>query len=399
MKNPYTLIIGAGIVGLTIARELLARGYDNILILEKEPSIAMHSSGRNSGVMHAGIYYPPGTMKAKFCLEGGMRMKAYCREKGLPLNECGKVIVCRDESEIETLHELVNRSRANGAKVDLIDEQQLAECEPNAKTCGEALYSHYTAVVDPKKIMQQLHDDLIASGKVKIQFSTQFVRKLPNRFIETNKGDIEYKLIINAAGSFADRVAHQFGIAEHLSLMPFKGIYKKLKPEYAHTVNGNIYPVPNIKNPFLGVHFTKSIHGDVYLGPTAIPSFGRENYGLIKGADIEVFKFLWQDALLFMTNPKFRQVALSEPRKYINKYFFEDCKRLVKNLEPSWLTNTSKVGIRPQLIDWRTRELIMDFVVEKGEDSVHVLNAISPAFTSSMAFAQHVVDEYILTSL
>ena len=399
MNNTNILIIGAGIVGLAIVRELVARGVDNILILEKEPVIALHASGRNSGVMHAGIYYPPGTMKAKFCLDGGKLMKAYCRENDLPLHETGKVIVCRDDSEIETLHELVKRSRENGAKVDLIDEQQLAEIEPNAKTCAEALYSHYTAVVDPKRIMQQLYDDLIASGKVTVKFNTKFIRKLPHRFIETNQGDVEYKFLINAAGSFADIVAHEFSIAGHCSLMPFKGIYKKLKPAHSHLVNGNIYPVPNIKNPFVGVHFTKSIHGDVYLGPTAIPSLGRENYGLLKGADSEAFKLLWQDALLFMMNPKFRQVAMTEPRKYINKYFFDDCQRLVKELKPAWLTNTSKVGIRPQLVDWKKKELVMDFMVEKGEYSVHILNAISPAFTSSMAFAAYIVNEYVQGAL
>lgn len=389
------LIVGGGVVGLTIARELIARGADGITIVEKEQSLAMHGSGRNSGVMHAGIYYPAGTMKARFCLEGGKRMKAFCRDKGLPVHETGKVIVTRDESEIETLHELEKRSTANGAKVDLIDEQQLAEYEPNAKTTREALYSHYTAVVDPKLIMQALHEELQASGKVTFLLGTRFIRCLPNRFAETSSGDIQYRTLINAAGSFADKVAHAFGIAKHLSLMPFKGIYHKLKPEHSHLCNGNIYPVPNIHNPFLGVHFTKNIHGDVYLGPTAIPALGRENYGLLQGADSEAFKLIWQDFLLFCQNKKFRQVALTEPKKYLKKYFFNDCKRLVKNLEPDWLLPTQKVGIRSQLIDWQSAELVMDFMVERAENSVHILNAISPAFTSSMAFAEYIVDEYI----
>lgn len=160
-------------------------------------------------------------------------------------------------------------------------------------------------------------------------------------------------------------------------------------------VRGNIYPVPDIRNPFLGVHFTKSYDGTVYVGPTAIPAFGRENYGIFKGIDSEAISILWRDLVLFFVNKKFRNVALTEPRKYFNKSFFEDISPMLKGLEPKYLIPSEKVGIRPQLVNWENKELVMDFLVIKDSNSIHILNAISPAFTSAFAFAEFVVKNYI----
>ncbi len=158
-------------------------------------------------------------------------------------------------------------------------------------------------------------------------------------------------------------------------------------------VNGSIYPVPNIKNPFLGVHFTKGVGGDVYLGPTAIPAFGRENYGLLQGLDSESLTILLQDMALLIKNKKFRAIAFEEPRKYIFRYFFADARKLVKRLDKDDIMSCSKIGIRPQLIDTAANELVMDFLIKRAENSIHILNAISPAFTSAMTFAKLVVDE------
>jgi len=392
MNTCNILIIGAGIVGLTLARELVHRGISDILILEKEPELGRHASGRNSGVLHAGIYYAPGSLRAKLCLEGCRRMKSYCQKNNLPLHQSGKVIVAKDESELSSLKNLFERAQQNGAHVDWIDEKQLEFYEPQAKTYQQAIYAHDTAVVDPQSILKALHQELIASQKVRIEFNTAFEKALANRQIQTSRGNFSYQYLINAAGSFADKIAHAFGLAPHLRMIPFKGIYHKLRPEYRGLINGNIYPVPNLQNPFLGVHFTKNIHGEVYLGPTAIPAFGRENYGLIEGISWEGFPLLWQEAVLFVKNSKFRNLALSEPLKYLPNHFFKDCQKLVKHLEPGWLMPTKKIGIRPQLVDWNTKELLMDFLFEKGEDSFHILNAISPAFTSSLAFAEFVAD-------
>lgn len=396
--SAHTVICGAGILGLTIARELLKAGCDDIIIFDKEPRPGKHASGRNSGVLHAGIYYDPGTLKAKMCLEGNLRMQAYCQENGLPLFESGKVIVARTKDELPVLNELEKRATANSGTVEMIDEQQLAEIEPNARTVERALYSPLTAVVDPKMILTAMQRGLEQSGKVRFFFDTRFTGAGKNK-VHTSQGDICFKLFINAAGAFSDKVAQAFGIAKNYRLLPFKGIYRVLKKPAADKIRGSIYPVPNIKNPFLGVHFTRSVHGDVYVGPTAIPAFGRENYGLLKGLDSEFLSILFRDLHMFFKNDKFRNIALDEPRKYLFKYFFKDAARLVKHIAPCDVLPSSKSGIRPQLVDIRTNRLVMDFVIERFENTVHILNAISPAFTSSMYFAELVVSQYVNAKL
>jgi len=389
------LIAGAGIIGLTVARELVHRGCDDILIIEKEEEVAKHASGRNSGVLHAGIYYTPDTLKARSCLNGNLLMRAYCNDKRLPILETGKVIVAKNEGEIAILKELERRATANGAKVDVIDERQLLDIEPNAKTCELALYSHYTAVVDPKKVLFSLKRDLEATGKVRFLFSCQFQGLKGSGTALTSSGPVGFARFINAAGAHCDRVARFFGVGRNLRLIPFKGIYRKLRAEKSHLVRGSIYPVPDIRNPFLGVHFTRNVHGDVYLGPTAIPALGRENYGLIEGIDREGPIILARDAVLFVSNPKFREVALSEPKKYVFRYFFHDAARLVKELHPTDIVPSDKCGIRAQLVDWDKKELVMDFLVVREGRSIHILNPISPAFTSSMDLARRIVAEFL----
>ncbi|MEF2231076.1 MAG: L-2-hydroxyglutarate oxidase [Pseudodesulfovibrio sp.] len=397
MYNGEIVICGAGIVGLTIARELLKRGADDIIIFDKEDRPGRHASGRNSGVLHAGIYYDPGTMKARMCLNGNRRMQAYCRERGLPLFASGKVIVARDESELPTLDELKRRAEANGATVEMLDEKQLAEIEPNAKTAGRALHSPLTAVVDPREILRTMREELETSGKVRFFFDTRFLSAGRNKAV-TSQGEIGYSLFINAAGAYSDRVAQAFGLARNYRLLPFKGIYHKLKKPAADKIKGSIYPVPNIRNPFLGVHFTRSVHGDVYVGPTAIPAFGRENYGILKGIDSECAAILLREIHLFFENPKFRAVALEEPRKYLFSHFYKDAEKLVRHIAPHDFIPCDKVGIRPQLVDIDSNKLVMDFVVQKEGNTVHVLNAISPAFTSSLAFAEMVVEKHVIVS-
>jgi len=394
-QKTHTLIVGAGIVGLTLARELLASGYEDILVVEKEPQLGAHASGRNSGVLHAGIYYSPDTLKARICIEGNFLMREYCRQKGLPILEKGKVIVARDTSEWPALEELYSRAKKNGAKVEMIDEQQLADIEPNARTAGKAMYSHYTAQIDPKAVLEQLKHDLVGSGQVNVVTGCQLEKIKGSHIALTTKGEVSFERLINAAGAHCDKIAQALGIGHHYRLIPFKGIYRKLKKSAPYTVNGNIYPVPDVKNPFLGVHFTRGIHGDVYLGPTAIPAFGRENYGILKGIDSEGLSILLSDAILFGVNPKFRSVALSEPRKYIFTYFFEDARKLVKQLSPDDVEPCDKVGIRSQLVDWTSKEMVMDFLVRSSGNAVHILNPVSPAFTCSMALAKHVVKNFL----
>ena len=392
------LIVGAGIIGLTIARELVSTGHGDIVIIEKEPELGVHASGRNSGVLHAGIYYSPDSLKARSCLNGNFLMRAYCKEKGLPLLESGKVIVTRTAAELPVLDELERRATANGAKVEMVDERQLAQIEPNAKTVERALFSHYTAVVDPKAVLKSLKMDLVSSGRVRFHMGCRLTGLKGSGTAQTSLGEIGFNRFVNAAGAYCDKVAGFFGIGGKYRLIPFKGVYRLLRKEAPFTVNSNIYPVPDIRNPFLGVHFTRSVHGDVYLGPTAIPAFGRENYGILSGIDAEAFAIAYQDLVLFLSNPQFRNVALTEPVKYLPSAFYRDAARLVKELSPDDLVAASKVGIRPQLVDWETKQLVMDFLVVADGPSIHVLNPISPAFTSSMDLAQGMVAEFFPTA-
>ena len=387
------LVVGGGVIGLTIARELLRAGRTDVVVLEKEPDLGEHASGRNSGVLHAGIYYAPDSAKARTCLAGNRLMRAYCREQGLPLLESGKVIVARTEAELPVLEELHRRATANGARVRFVDEKELAELEPMARTTGKALHSLDTAVVDPKAVLRSLRAGLEAAG-ARILTGCRFLGLAAPDVAETTLGRIRFGRVVNSAGAWCDEVARAFGVGGAYRLIPFKGIYRKLRAGASYPVNGNIYPVPDVRNPFLGVHFTRSVHGDVYLGPTAIPALGRANYGLLRGADGEAFRILASDAALFVSNPKFRNVALAEPRKYLPAFFHRDAARLVKRYEPGLFVAAEKVGIRPQLVDWRTKELVMDFLVEAKDASVHVLNPVSPAFTSSMELARVVVREH-----
>ncbi len=388
-------IIGAGIVGLAVARELSLKKKKKIVVCEKEEHAGLHASGRNSGVLHAGIYYKAGSMKASTCIEGNRLMKSFCKSKGVLVRKTGKVIVARNSKELQTLHMLETRAKNNGVEVKLVNAKQLADIEPCAKTYQEALFSPQTAVVDPKVVMQALYDDCTQKG-VHVLFNTPFKRFENENTIIAGDYKIQFSKLINCAGAYSDVIAHHRGLAHNLTLIPFKGIYTKLKKSGALKVNGNIYPVPDIRNPFLGVHFTANPYGDVYIGPTAMPVFGREHYGLLQGLGLESASILLDDAVLLFTNKGFRSVALDEPKKYIRYFFYRDARGLVKELLYNDIEKTTKAGIRPQLIDWTKKELVMDFCIYHDAHTVHVLNAISPAFTSSLYFAKLIVDKYCM---
>ncbi len=396
MKHANIIVCGGGIIGLTMARELMLRGHEDILVLEKENSLGRHASGRNSGVLHTGVYYAPDTLKAKTCHKGNALLQKYCREYELPLQRTGKVIVATEPSHLPTLDELYRRALINGAEVNVVNAQELREIEPNARTVEKALFTPQTCVFSPKAILQSLADELKASGRVSILLGHKIKALIPGkRILHATKECYGYKFLINACGTYSDRLAHAFGLGKQYAVLPFKGLYRRLKPECSELVRGNVYPVPDIRNPFLGIHFTKGVDGTVYIGPTSTPAFGRENYGILKGLDREAPLILARDAVLVATNAKFRAIALSEPLKYYFPNFFRDAQKMVRGLSPADVEPSSKVGIRPQLVDLKTHEMVMDFLIERDAHSLHVLNAISPAFTASMAFARMVVNEHM----
>jgi L-2-hydroxyglutarate oxidase LhgO len=387
------LIVGGGIVGLSIARELNSRRPDlKITVLEKESALARHASGRNSGVLHAGFYYWPDSLKARFTAEGNRLLTEYCLKNALSINRCGKVVVSKDEGDLETLHELKRRGDINGVALEIVDERQLKDLEPNAKTFLKALYSPATSSINPVEVVECIGDELKAKKCVDIRFNERFCKREDASTVTSSGLKIRYKHLINTAGLYADKIAHKFGVGLKYTLIPFKGLY--LEYEDDNIINRHIYPVPDLNEPFLGLHFTKTVEGKVKVGPTAIPALWRENYGGISNFNPkELMEILATEAGLFIMNPfNFRKTVLSEVKKYHRRFLVKQAARLVKTIDPEKFGSSSTPGIRAQLLDRDEKRLTMDFVVEHGENSTHILNAVSPAFTCAFSFSRFVVD-------
>jgi L-2-hydroxyglutarate oxidase LhgO len=399
MTRPDFLVIGAGVVGVTIALELKARDPSrSVVVLEKEATAGLHASGRNSGVLHSGIYYSPQSLKARVCSQGAREMAAYCRARDLPLVQRGKVLVPIQPEDMPQLDVLLERGRANGVTVERIDQRRIAELEPEVRSAtGEALFVPTTMVGSPQAVMRSLVADARAAG-IELRFGAALERvDAAARCLWWGAEKIQFGHVINAAGLHADSVAHAFGAGEHYTMLPFKGLYWKLDPASGIRVNHLVYPVPDLRVPFLGVHTTTTTDGTIYLGPTAVPAFGRENYRGVDGIHIgEAARFarllLGQ---LIAGHDGFRRYALQEGRRYFRPWFAEAARALIPRLKPSHLLRCDKVGIRAQLVDRRTGRLVNDFLVETGRHSTHVLNAISPAWTGAFPFARLVVDQYV----
>lgn len=389
------LIIGGGIMGLAVARGLRARHPSaSITLIEKENDVAFHASGRNSGVLHAGFYYGADSLKAKFCREGNAAMRQYVKDHHLRINDCGKVVVARNAKELPALYELYKRGQINGVELRLVNEEELAAIEPNAKTFKHALYSPTTAIVDPVEVCQAMRRELESQG-VKILTSMPYERRVTSNSIMAGGQLFEARRIINCAGVFADRVAKDFGFCKDYAIVPFKGIYLEYKGDDV-PAKCCIYGVPNPLNPFLGVHFSVTVDGKVKIGPTAIPVLGRENYHGLEGVSTgDAVEIVGREAAMFLRRPEFRRLAVEEMRKYDSKYMVSQAAQMFKNLEQDKFTSWTRPGIRAQLMDTRSKALLHDFVVEGDSQSTHVLNAVSPAFTSSLPFAQWIVENYI----
>lgn len=380
MKYDY-LIVGSGIIGMTIAYELKQQNQDlKIALIDKEDDVAKHASGRNSGVLHAGFYYSANSLKAKFTVDGNKLMKEFCSSNSISVKATQKIVVAKDEKELEGIYELQKRAEVNGVETKIIDEDEVLKIDQNIKTYKKALFSPNTASVDPKEVCYKLRDVLKERG-VDFFFSTSF-----------EKSKLDYKYFINCAGAYADKIAQSFGLAKDYTLLPFKGIYLKYMTNKTD-IKTNIYPVPNLANPFLGVHYTITSDGSIKIGPTAIPAFWRENYeGFSNFSLKEMIEILFYEAKLFILNSfNFRNLAIEEMKNYSSKVFIQKAKDMVRNIGNDF--KPIPAGIRAQLLNTKTNELVQDFVVEHGKNSTHILNAVSPAFTCSFAFAKYVINE------
>lgn len=379
-------IIGAGILGLTAAHELLRHNPDlKISIIEKESEVGLHASGRNSGVIHAGFYYDADSLKAKFCRKGNAQLKEFCQEHSIPVLNSQKVVVAQSKEEISTIRELEQRGKVNGVEVQLVSESELKTIEPNAKTCEIALYSPSTSTVNPKLVNEKLKNILQSKG-VQFRFNEKVTAIKDNRVI----GNQIYRArhILNVAGMYADVLAKSCGYGLDFSIVPFKGFYLKYKGD-KEALKTNIYPVPHPGNAFLGVHFTKSYDGSIKIGPTATPAFWRENYsGLNRFSPLEFGQVLSSQAKMFLWNSNnFRSLAIEEIRKMNSQYMISQALKLVHKLEGNF--EVMAPGIRAQLFDEKEKRLVTDFVIEGNHHSTHVVNAVSPAFTCSFEIAKH----------
>jgi L-2-hydroxyglutarate oxidase LhgO len=394
------LIIGAGIVGITVALELKRRHPSaRVTVLEKEESLGMHSSGRNSGVIHSGIYYPAGTLKAKVCAQGAREMIAFHEQHGLRLRRCGKVLVTVRKEDDPQIDLLLGRATQNGIAAELVDEPSLREIEPEARSAtGRAIYVHMTSVGDPAGVLHVLRRQMETEG-VRLLIGAP-ITGADERAREALLADgtrVSYGHAINTAGLHADTIARHFDAGHDYVLLPFKGLYWKLDPTSGIEFRRLIYPVPDLRVPFLGVHTTTTVDGSAYFGPTAVPAFGREQYHWFEGMSAsETIRILSTLAVQFVYGRDgFRRLAWQEGRRYLKPWFADAARAIVPRLRAEHLLPTDKVGIRAQMLDRKAGRLVNDFLVEQGKHSTHVLNAISPAWTGAFPFARYLCDTHI----
>ncbi len=391
------LVIGAGIIGISVARELQSRYPEaSIQVVEKENDLAMHASGRNSGILHAGFYYTADSLKARFSRDGNRALTEYCLEHGLPINRCGKLVVAKNAGEDAVLDELKRRGDANGVELAMLSREQAREIEPRALTYRRALFSPHTASVDPLAVSRSFAQDAIRRG-VKFSYGARYLRRRSGNTLLTSQGEIRAGYIVNCAGLYADRIARDFGFSRQYAILPFKGLYlySNERPGAEGTIRTNIYPVPDLKHPFLGVHFTVAVDGKVKIGPTAIPALWREQYDWHSGFALADLLEVGRRQLALLVNNQFEylDLAVEEVRKYFRRHMVAQATQLADGVVRRDYTKWGRPGIRAQLVDLEKKKLEMDFVLQGDGKSMHVLNAVSPAFTCSIPFSRYVCDQ------
>jgi len=397
LQNHLT-IIGAGIVGLATALKLKEKYTEaSVTVLEKEDGVAKHQTGNNSGVIHSGIYYKPGSLKAKNCVTGYKMLLEFCDEHNIEYNLCGKVVVATDESEIEYLKILYQRGVENGLEnLKMLSEAELKEYEPNANGIA-GIHVPQTGIIDYKIVSEKMKEVLLTKG-VEIKFGEEVVgiRQHPDRnnqtiqIVETKKNSYETDFIISCAGLQSDRIASLTEDDLNVRIIPFRGEYYKLKESAKHLVNTLIYPVPDPNFPFLGVHFTNLIDGGVEAGPNAVFSFNREGYSRTSFSLKDSFQSLTWFGFLKVVK-KYWRTGLGEfYRSFSKKAFVKALQKLIPQIQESDLTEGG-AGVRAQACD-KAGGLIDDFYLIEKENIIHVLNAPSPAATASLAIGQYIAE-------
>jgi L-2-hydroxyglutarate oxidase len=387
-----TAIVGAGIVGLGTALALTERfPHNSLVVIDKEPEVASHQTGHNSGVLHAGIYYKPGSYKAKLCLEGGRLMKDFCQENGVPYDRCGKVIVATTDRERDQLQALYERGTANGIQgLEVIAPERVRELEPHARAV-RALYSPNTAIVDFTQVARAMAAKVEGRGAhIILGAEVSGIRRSEGGFhLETNRGTVQCRYLLCCAGLHADTLARKMGMQPNVIVIPFRGEYYTLRPE-RRLVRGLIYPVPDPQFPFLGVHFTKKIHGEYEAGPNAVLAFAREGYRFRNISLKDLFQVFSYPGFWIMASRYWKTEAYEIYRSLSRRAFVRALQKLVPDLRNEDLAPGGS-GVRAQTV---TREglLVDDFQIVEGPNTIHVLNAPSPAATASIAIGRHIAE-------
>ncbi|MFW5948455.1 MAG: L-2-hydroxyglutarate oxidase [Halolamina sp.] len=395
MMRHDVAIVGGGCVGLSVAKHLAESTDLDVAVLEKEHHLASHQSGRNSGVLHPGFNYPPGSKKARFATEGTAQMKAYCEAHDVPCEEWGVLVVAKDDREEARIHELAAQAEANGVACEILDSQaEIREHEPYAQ--GQAaLYAPEAASVDSEQYVYSLAKEVRELGvTLYTGYEVQRLQYAPDGYLlETSNGRFAASSLVNAAGLHADTLAHQVGVGEEYQVVPFRGEYYEVRPERAALCETMIYPAPDPELPFLGVHYTRRADGKVIVGPNAVLAFGREAYENTNLNPTELFETLTYEGFRkLLSSKKMLGVAWAELNKsYRKSKFVEASQRLVPDVQAEDL-HKSYAGIRAQLVS-DDGELVTDPLFVERDDAVHVLNAVSPGLTSSLPFGEHIAEK------
>jgi L-2-hydroxyglutarate oxidase LhgO len=389
-------IVGAGIVGVAIARALVEAGRGDITVLEKERRVAAHQTGHNSGVVHAGLYYAPGTLKAQLCAIGRTRIRHYCLERGLPYREVGKLVVAVDDSELGALAEIERRATANRVPhLRRVGSEELHELEPHAHGVA-ALHSPHTAVVDYAAITEAMANDVrAAGGRVLLGSAVNDLRADGAQVrVATDAGEHVFDRLIVCAGLHSDVLAAMVGGPRSPKILPFRGEYWSLAGHRRGLVNGMIYPVPDPRFPFLGVHFTRGVYDDVHVGPNAVPALAREGYGWRRISARDTWESLRWPGAPALARQHWRMGLDEIAGSLVKRVYFERARRFIPELRMSDLAEKTTAGVRAQA--WASDgSLVDDFAIDTIGRVTVLRNAPSPAATSSMAIADHVIAQQL----
>lgn len=389
------VIIGAGVIGSALANRLSKRFQVKIAIVEKEGSVGYHASSRNSGVIHSGFYYRPNSLKAKFCVEGNKQLQNYCVDNNIPYKKTGTLVVGKTKIDENNLEALLKRSKENNVQDGrIINEIELRKMEPF--TDGKfALYSPMGSIVDSRKLVESLGFEAKENG-VKILLNQKVISvkaKDSKIIITTSMTEISAKFVINCAGVYSDKIAKIMGLKLNYQIIPFRGEYFELPENKSHIVNSMIYPIPDPDLPFLGIHLTKTIENKVIVGPNAVLAPGKEAY---RNKDVnfnELMEILSYRGFWKMLKNNRKRVEEEFIQSLMKTKLLEKVCDLVPKIELNELIK-SYSGIRAQLVD-DNGKLVDDLVVKEHENSIHILNAVSPGMTCSMPFADHIIENYV----